>query len=112
MWPSKVGAAGSGAKTSHRLAVSLFECFAVRLFRTRKPTMTDAKPLSPVIGKPLPPRSPPLCLGWNMILSADFYKGAHHALLCLRVSSRSSTMPAVLGFEKHHRNVLRTPNDP
>jgi nicotinamide phosphoribosyltransferase len=43
--------------------------------------MTDAAPLSPVVGKPLPPRSPPLCLGWNLILSADFYKGGHHALL-------------------------------
>ena len=48
--------------------------------------MTDA-PLSPVVGKPLPPRSPPLCLGygWNLILSADFYKGGHHALVCTRL---------------------------
>ena len=47
--------------------------------------MTDASPLSPVVGKPLPPHSPALCLGWNLILSADFYKGGHHALLSPRL---------------------------
>ena len=34
-----------------------------------------------MVCKPLPPRSPPLCLGWTLILSADFYNGGHHALL-------------------------------
>eukprot|EP00966_Prymnesium_polylepis_P250319 5788059-Prymnesium_polylepis.1 len=37
--------------------------------------------LAPVVGKPLPPHSPPLCVGWNLILSADFKKRDHHALL-------------------------------
>ena len=45
--------------------------------------MTDA-PLSPVGGKPLPPRSPPLCLGWNRML-ADFFKSGHRELVDSRL---------------------------
>ena len=40
------------------------------------PTQTE-----PVMGKLLAPPKPVLCAGWNIILSADFYKGGHHALL-------------------------------
>ena len=39
--------------------------------------------IAPVVGKLLPPKrsSMPLCIGWNLILSADYYKGGHHAFL-------------------------------
>ena len=37
--------------------------------------------VAPVVGKLLPPKRLLLCVGWNLILSADFYKGGHHALL-------------------------------